>query len=223
MGITCLRVIPDPEGDATRNRTILAAAVLGAGAASAATPDFEGFAAGRAVTGVPVGGANATASADSDGEVDRAVIIVTLDPAGGDTDLDVSDPAGPQFGNVLIIQENEGEPDDEMRGGTIIFAFDRPIAFDGPITFDGLDDVDVTVTADTGAMASLTVLADGGSGSLSGLGFAGVSTPTLDCSGSGAIDDLQISTIPVWAALPLPGLAPRSTGYGPGAVSGAGP
>ena len=56
------------------------------------------------MTGVPVVGANATVTADSDGAADRAVIIDMLDPAGGDTHPDVSDPAGPLFGNVLTIQ-----------------------------------------------------------------------------------------------------------------------
>ena len=61
------------------------------------------------------------------------MLFDTSAPTGGDEDL-----ASTQFGNVLIVSEDgdADDPDDEARGGWLVFHFDRPTTIHALTVFD---------------------------------------------------------------------------------------
>ncbi len=142
--------------------------------------------------------------------VDQALIFDTENGVDGDPDLQstfLSDDGRRKSnaGGVLVISENDllnGQlPDDNQNGGKIIFTFDQLITFNG---FSIYDDAFVTVTSDTGATFDARVRNDGRFDDFS-VGddrFAGSRQLTFDFNGhSGAIDNLQISAVPLPAGV----------------------
>lgn len=110
-------------------------------------------------------------------------------------------------GGVLAISENDlsaGDlPDDNGNGGTITFNFLQAINFSG---FSIYDDASITVTANNGASYSAGVATDGAFNDFA-IGderFFNITSLTFDFGrDSGAIDNLQVSAVPLPAGLPL--------------------
>ncbi|WP_425091240.1 VPLPA-CTERM sorting domain-containing protein [Tropicimonas sp. S265A] len=181
---------------------------LAASAANAAVIDFESFSAGDVVSGAQgftVDGVGFEISVSSNGNNDIAMIFDTNNPTGGDGDLAApfNDGLGGTLspGNVLIISEDgdSSDPDDEGKGGIITFTFDSAVKLSG---FDAFDDVSLTVTASDGSSTSVNVAADNQFASLS-TAFTGITSVSFDFGKqSGAIDNLQVSAVP----LPAPAL-----------------
>ncbi len=212
-------------------RTIPALLVLlGAQSASAALLDFEGFAAGTIIDdeysalGVTISVTNVG------GGPDLGVIFDTANPTGGDDDLagpfmpapgsglDILDP-----GNVLIIQENDDcdgltctEPDDEgSRAAGSIY-----IDFGGLVTLESIDFFDIQMSEAGPGEENRITLFDA-NGIALGLDFftpdtggdnrwdqvlfnvSGVSAVQINMGGSGAIDNIAYSPVPVPAAFVL--------------------
>lgn len=186
-------------------KTIIAVAALAVPlTAQAAVLDFEDLAHGDAIDAVAVGGISATVT--TIGGTNQARAFDTRERRTQDPDLEgpftgpVTDP-----GLVLIIQSDDrgvSAPNDERSGGVVTFTFDRLVNVLG---FAGLDDIVVTASTEKGGAATLRVASDNESGRLSGLGaeFQGVRQLSFDFSGSGAIDGIEVSAVPVPAALPL--------------------
>ncbi len=144
--------------------------------------------------------------------VHEALIFDTENGADGDPDLQsgfVRDGGSDVSfaGGVLAISENDlgaGDlPDDNANGGTITFNFLQAINFTG---FSIYDDASITVTANNGASFSAGVEDDGAFNDFA-IGderFFNVTSLTFDFGNhSGAIDDLQVSAVPLPAGLPL--------------------
>lgn len=199
-------------------RYVAAAAVavtMSAGAASAVVVDFEGFATNTAINSIDGPGFAATVTTVSNraNGTNQAVIFDSDNPTGNDTDLGAPFGAGPgnpgptNPGKILIIagpDNGQGLPDDDARGGTITFAFDRAVDLLG---FDFFDTEsggnELVVTTDLGFMSSLLVTNNGNSGAFD-TPLLGVSSVTFDFGGSGAIDNLNIvAAVPLPAALPM--------------------
>lgn len=220
-------------------RAFFAAAAFAAcaSAASAATVDFStnfgrSLAEGTEVLGFDFG-AGLTGRVSVVGGAGEARIFDTTPgsigtlPArrggGGDPDLagpfrNVDDPLDiREFGNALIIQERSSRataiPDDEARGGTITFTFDRPIDLMSLVLLDGEEDVFVTTgarrvgnAASSGDNLFDTILFDGSARRISEF--------TVNFGGSGAIGEFEaISAIPLPATLPLALAALAALGF----------
>ena len=209
-------------GEVTMGKTtifgaVFAAAMVGAGAVSAASIDFEDFTTGQQLQGSTFdlgGGITYTVSADSRGSFDIPMVFDTDDYSGQDDDLeapffqtglDPNDPDTPTLspGNVLIISEDgdSSDPDDERRGGTITFTFSEAVTFLG---FDALDDVNMDVMAYAGTdlvgSTSVDVEKDNEFQSVTTL-FEDITSITFDFNRqSGAIDNLQFAPVPLPAA-----------------------
>ncbi len=205
-------------------KTLLTSVAVSAamiGAASAATVDFESFANGEIIN-TQVSGVTFSAT----GGTGEAVIFTTtapVDPASGDPDLeapfeDVDGGADLFPGNVLIVSENACSggfclPADDAVGGTITADFDNAegVIFESINVFDvtdgnasfsidvfGLDDVTMlgTITAAAGIgdneFATLVNDIEGVVGKL-----------VFNFGGSGAIDDLKFTEVPLPGALLL--------------------
>lgn len=148
----------------------------------------------------------------SNSGVDRALIFDTENTVDGDPDLQssfLSDDGTRRSnaGGVLVIAENDlsmGQlPDDNQNGGSIVFNFDTMVNFTG---FSIYDDALITVTSDNGA--SFFAQVDGNHRFNDFLigddRFAGSQMLTFDFNGhSGAIDNLQVSAVPLPAGLLL--------------------
>ena len=192
-----------------------AAAVAFAGPTWAVTLTFDEYEHGDVITEVSLGGgvtATVAAEGNSRNSPDEATIFDTTLDNTEDPDLEgpfTADGVNFDFeaGRALIIQENDGEPDDDGRGGWISFTFSQAVSFLG---FDFLDDEFVTVSDNNGNSAVVGT----GTGpafdnyvTASGLlGFSDVTELTFDFGGnSGAIDNLEfeIAAVPVPASLPL--------------------
>lgn len=203
----------------------LAACALGIQAAQAATLDFEGFAAGTIIDDEYAG---ITISAISTGAApDVAVIFDSENPTGGDLDLGAAfTSSNPEFtgdyrpGNILILQENNpctatscSVPDDNARGGMFSFEFDTPVNitsldfFDieaneagAPITAYSL--VIIAQAADASPIGTWYVPGTGGDNTWDRLFLDATNVSRLDVAlkGSGAIDNLVYSVVPVPAA-----------------------
>ena len=192
-----------------------AAAVAFAGPTWAVTLTFDQYEHGDVITEVSLGGgvtAAVAAVGNSQSSPDEATIFDTTLENTEDPDLEAPFTTdGIAFnietGRALIVQENNGEPDDDGQGGSISFTFSQAVSFLG---FDFLDDESVTVTDNNNNSAVVGT----GSGSsfdnfltASGLlGWTDVTSLTFDFGGnSGAIDNLEfeIAAVPVPASLPL--------------------
>ncbi|MDJ0928233.1 MAG: VPLPA-CTERM sorting domain-containing protein [Gammaproteobacteria bacterium] len=206
---------------------IAVAGIFGLTTAQAAVIDFEGLAAGTIVDDDIEG---VTISANGWGSSpDVAVIFDTDNPTGGDVDLGApfmnpQDMESGEFfpGNVLIIQENGPcgadaceVPDDNAPGGKITIVFDLPVIlhsldfFDiesGESNDDGINAFDMVIMADNGGpmpIGTWGVPATGGDntwGSVDLDDVFGVRQLDIVLFGSGAIDNIRFTVIPVPAA-----------------------
>lgn len=186
--------------------TAVAAALAMGTAAGAATLDFETYAAGDVLTDLTVDGIGVEIVVDSNGAFDQAMIFDTDNPTGGDTDLAAPFTNGSggtlSPGKVLIISEDgdSSDPDDEGRGGKITFNFDRLVRVTG---FDVFDDVSLVASTLGGDMVSVVLGADNMFSSVA-VSWNNVTSLTFDFGRqSGAIDNIQISAVPLPAGLPM--------------------
>jgi hypothetical protein len=179
---------------------------------------FNDFNRGDAIDSITFGdGTTATVTTNSNrpvsqGGTDQAVIFDTDNPTGNDTDLGSPfEPASGsggllEPGNVLIIAGPDnglGLPDDDLRGGTITFDFDREVDIFSFVYLDTEERTGLTVTTDTGFNSGLLTTGDGEYGRFTAP-ILGIRSITFELAGSGAVDDLEIGGIvPVPASLPL--------------------
>ncbi|MEM7710273.1 MAG: VPLPA-CTERM sorting domain-containing protein [Pseudomonadota bacterium] len=198
--------------------TLLASAVTAAAlstSAQAATIDFNApDIQGMVVTSVSSTDGTITAALTADGGADQALVFDTTQENTEDRDLE--DPFRPAAdsnaaavvspGGVLIIQETlNGAPDDNQTGGSIAFAFNRSVNFTGFKIFDGAE---ITVSSSTFQQTFAVPEPNSEEDrvfdtfSTAGL-FDNVRDLTFTFAGSGAIDDIQVSAVPVPASLPL--------------------
>lgn len=127
-----------------------AATIALSGAAHAATLTFDEYQHGDVITSVSLGGgitASVSASGNSNSSPDQAWVFDTTLSNTQDPDLEgpfTSDGVNYDIntGGALIVQEHNGAPDDDGRGGIITFVFSQAVSFLG---FDFLDDGDVLV------------------------------------------------------------------------------
>lgn len=133
---------------------VTAAAALAALPAAAGILDFEGLPAGGPVAPVTVDGV--TFSFSAAGGIDEAWLYDSS-PAGVTRDPDLESPfydaaarpgteARKDQGNILIIQEHTGDPDDEARGGVLTIELDTAVTL---YTMDVMD-----VSLDRGAFTA---------------------------------------------------------------------
>lgn len=191
--------------------TALAAVLLSSGAV---VFDFEDPAAGATVNAISGGGINATVTTISNraGGSNQAVIFDSAHPTGNDSDLAAPFGPGPGVsgqlspGNILIIagpDNGQGLPDDDAQGGTITFDFDQEVNVFGFDFFDLEEEIsELVVTTGSGFASSMLVTGDGQYGSFS-TPILGVQSLSFDFAGSGAIDNLNVSAVPLPAAPPL--------------------
>ena len=114
------------------------------------------------------------------------VLFDSENPTGGDEDL-----AGP-WGNILIIQENDGEPDDCGSGGSIVIDFGQPVdIFSIPLI--DIEDVGSTITGcspNGEELAVFDIPPNGDNGYTDfQIDFIGVSSIKINLTSSGAVDD----------------------------------
>lgn len=202
----------------------LAFATHGASAATV-TFDFESFARGDVIGALSQNGLSATVTAT--GGIDAAVAFDTENFSGGDDDLaaPLTDLAGSpgDFGKVAIVQENGRRdaagaliPDDNARGGTLSFLFSRSVAFVAVDILDVeepgvdifLDDVRILANAGRSADHRFAHVSNLNPNLLTGRELRFV------FQGSGAIDNIQVSSVP----LPAGGLLLLSSVLGLGAA-----
>ncbi len=132
---------------------------------------------------------------------------------------------GKAFGNALIIQEQGATaPDDEARGGKIAFSFDRAVTLSSIDLLDASKE-GVTVTlldSSNSVLGTYKNQFDGDSNRqpnwyqtiLFGSGVSGVSALHLDMTNvSGAVDNIQVSAVPIPAAAWLFASALGMLGY----------
>lgn len=190
--------------------TAIAALVLSASAASAATIDFSSNNGGTLAHGAFLdgsfdfgGGLTGTISTiKNNGRHERAGVAQVFDTDGTRHqtrhDPDLRFP-GAGLGNVLIVNENRNRVDDNARGGTITFVFDQLVDFAGVTLVDLERRQPVRITSDSAMFGPLS-----NGDNQASFFMAPVSGPTntltFNFAGSGAIDNLQVSL----TAVPLP-------------------
>ncbi|MET1413684.1 VPLPA-CTERM sorting domain-containing protein [Roseibium sp. HPY-6] len=184
---------------------VSAAVLPSTGEAMVYTFDFEEFDSGDVITSVSRGNLSATVSAD--GGIDKAVAFDTDNFTGEDDDLSapIKDLSGltKAFGIIPVIQENNdiADPDDNARGGTITFVFDRMIRFLGAdfidieepgarILLDGVD-----LFGEVGVSAN-NRFAPVGADPQQRYG----NTLSIVLAGSGSFDNLTVAAVPLPAA-----------------------
>ena len=208
-----------------------AACLLACSASQAVLLDFEDFVAGT-VMNTQYAGVTISADGASSGSPDLAVVFDTSNPTGGDTDL-----AAPFLtsntglvqeydpGKILIIQENGScgttcaTPDDDANGGRIWFDFSAPV------TINSLDVFDIEANESGGAveiylfamdavgslLGTWTIPVTGGDNTYDRISFAGEASNVgrlgVFLTGSGAIDNLDFTVVPVPPAALLFGSA----------------
>lgn len=221
----------------TRITTGLLGAVglLGLATTQAAVIDFEGYAAGTIIDD-ELAGISVSAKTFGVNTPDVAVIFDTDNITGGDIDLaapftNPMDSEQAEFfpGNVLILQEvnpcDEAScetPDDNAAGGRFTFVFDLPVILSSMDFFDietgeggsPIEAYDMMVSASDGSSAvpigTWAVNATGGDNTWGTVDFgeiSGVRQLDIVLFGSGAIDNLEYTVIPLPAALWLFGSA----------------
>ena len=210
-------------------------ALVGMASANAVVIDFEGFDAGTIIDD-DIEGITVSALSFGASSPDVAVIFDTNNPTGGDDDLgapfiNLGTDAELSPGNVLILQENDpcdasacDEPDDNGGGGRFTFDFAVPVTLNSINFFDVEADeagapiegtgMIIAAMGEDGMMGGLLgtweVPGTGGDNTWATLdlgGVSGVTQLTITLFGSGAIDDLDVTPIPVPAAVWLFGSA----------------
>lgn len=184
---------------------VSAAVLPTTGQAMVYTFDFEEFSSGDVITSMTRGNVNATVSAT--GGINLAVAFDTNNFTGGDRDLGapITDLSGSPkaFGIIPIIQENNdiNDPDDNARGGTITFVFDRMIRFLGTDFID-IEEPGARVLLDgIDLFGPVGVSADNKFASVGGdpLQRYG-NTLSIVLAGSGSFDNLTVAAVPLPAA-----------------------
>ncbi len=182
--------------------------------AHAATIDFENFSPGDIVTGEIVSGVilNVEPNGTTNGMVRELMIFdgtcnngTANDCTGGDKDLFF-----PEFGNILIISEDNdsNDPDDNAIGGNIIFSFVQDAM---NISLDVLDvenggPMDNWVSAYLDGVLVDRIFVDSADNEAVSAMFAAdliADQIIVHLHGSGAVDNLNFSAIPIPAALPM--------------------
>jgi hypothetical protein len=166
------------------------------------------------------------------GGINEAWIYDTTPPVGADPDLEAPfydaaqrasgnfDPLSP--GNVLIIQENRHTPDDNARGGVMTFEFFNPVDVENLTLLDASRG-NVTISAfdaDNLLIGTNNNLYNGDTNGapnfyeVVSLSYLGVTRLELDFSNvSGAVDNIQISAVPLPAAFWLFGSVIAAFGF----------
>ena len=204
---------------------------LSMSSAQAIVLDFEDFVAGT-VMNTQYEGVTISADGLSGSSPDVAVVFDTLNPTGGDTDLGgpfTTDNSGlvQEYnpGNILIIQENGtcgatcATPDDDANGGVILFDFAAPVTINSLDVFDieaneagGIVELYLFAVAQDGALiGTWTIPVTGGDNTYDRITFGGEATNIGQLGvylvGSGAIDNLDFTVVPVPPAVLLFGSA----------------
>ncbi len=182
-------------------------AAISAGAASAATIDFStnngaALSHGSFVDGAFDFGHGLTGTISTSGGSNLAQVFDTLETNTEDPDLEFPND---DLGNVLIINEATSRVDDNARGGTITFLFDTIVAFTGVTLVDfeprGSGFQPMVVTGD-GYDSGVQFNGDNEFHQLTPASTVFTRSLTFNFGGSGAIDNLQVSAVP----LPAPAL-----------------
>lgn len=208
----------------------LAAAVALAPNAAALVIDFEGLGAGTIVDNEYADLGITISALNFDNNLDLAVVFDTNNPTGGDSDLGGPFTAGPDNnlgsiapGNVLIIQENDNcnaltctTPDDEgsRPGGQFTFEFDQAVTLNSIDFFDVElpeagpgEDNRISLFDINGGLIALNFFTPDTGGdnqwARTFFGVEGVARIVINMGGSGAIDNIDVTVVPVPAALPL--------------------
>jgi hypothetical protein len=195
----------------TRTAIFAAAFLAGAGAAQAATFNFDSFASNVVVNSFDLGGGfsgslsvtnndNPT-NLPSEARTFDATLTGTADP-DLENPFENSDNPGElrRFGKVLIIQElssrTNTSPDDERRGGTITFNLDNAINLTGLTFLDGEEGASVFagMTASGTAIGVFDGASDNQYTTIDFSGAAvGISAFTIEFNGSGALAEIFAS------------------------------
>ncbi len=190
--------------------TLLGFATLHANPAQAAVVNFSEFSDGQIVTDVTTV-QGVTLSVSGQGRVPRRIdparplrdLMIFDSTCGGgadDSNCSGGDPDlffGDQFGNVLIISENNDstDPDDAARGGTITFTFPQAIFLKSIAYLDGDERRPATFTTFNGSteVESLSNVGAGDNEFVTVDGFSNTKVTRLEVTlpGSGAIDDVN--------------------------------
>lgn len=203
-------------------------AMLTAGSAGAATVGFESFSSDDPINSIVFSdGTVATVVTDSNrptanGGLDQAFAFDTNNFTGNDTDLvsDFPNASNPlitkDLGIIAVIGGPGGSasgsagptPNDEARGGTITFSFDRLVnilSFDYVDTEAGSNVLNVSAFDDSNGLIGTSGALIAGNGQFDTFtnGFLGVRTLVFDFGGSGGLDNIKITPVPLPAALPL--------------------
>ena len=181
--------------------------------ANSATIDFETFSPGDIVTGETISGVilNVEPRGTTNGEIRELMIFdgtcsgSMSSCSGNDQDLFF-----PNFGNILIISEdnNSNDPDDSAFGGDIIFSFTTD-AFN--ISIDVLDvenggPNENWVSAYLDGQLVDRIFVFSGDNEFDTATFASdliADQIIVHLHGSGAVDNLDFTVIPIPAALPM--------------------
>jgi len=181
--------------------TLLGVATLHANPAQAAVVNFSEFSEGQIVTDETTD-QGVTFSVSPNGDSSRELMIFDStcgngsddsNCTGGDDDLFFGD----QFGNVLIISEDNDttDPDDSVNGGLITFHFPQAIFLKSIAYLDGDESDPATFTTFNGS-TQVDFLSRVGAGdnefiTVDGFSNTKVTRLEVDLPGSGAIDDVN--------------------------------
>jgi hypothetical protein len=203
-------------------------------AASAAMITFDdanGFTHGddlTTMTDLAVAGSGVTYNVGVTGPNDNSALVFDTSLTGT-PDPDLEDPFDDPGtgatetlspGNILIIGNNNGAVDDDPDGGTITFTFSEEVSFVSFRLFDtgdsGSDGIDVTIEDSGGSTTDfLNVGAGLGDNEFTEFSFGPtqgqIASFTFD--GSGGIDNLNFTEVPVPATLSLMGAGLLATGF----------
>lgn len=204
---------------------LMIAVMAYATSATATTLDFEGFLAGQIINDEYFSLFGVTVSAIGVGSSpDAAVVFDSNNPTGGDNDLGApfSPGAGNTLGeitpgNLLILHETNNcvgdfcpNPDDQgaRLAGTFRFDFMNPVLVGSLDFFDieGAEIGDVVLyDAANAVLATFAIPSTGGDNLWQRLfmNVSGVSAMEINMGGSGAIDNLEFTVVPVPGALLL--------------------
>lgn len=178
----------------------IAALALSAGAASAMTVDFSEYNHGDLFAdGAFNFGGGLTGTITTTGGSGQAQIFDTTETNTEDPDLEFPNA---DLGNVLIVNENVNRVDDNWRGGTITFTFDRMVNFLGVTLVDLERHQPVTIGADGGYSSGPQSNGDNQYSFFDPGSAISTNSLSFTFAGSGAIDNLTISEVP----LPMSGL-----------------
>ena len=198
--------------------------------AQAIVVDFDDIDAGTVIDG-SFNGWSISTDGVSASSPDVAVVFDSGNPTGGDDDLeapfftdnpDIPNEYNPN--NILIIQENGpcslvcDTPDDDANGGTIVFEFDAPATINSIDVFDIEENEDSGVfefyafalSGDGELIATFSIPVTGGDNTWDRVTFddlSNVGTFGIVLAGSGAIDRLDFTIVPVPPAVLLFGSA----------------